>query len=98
MISLGLQAQINPDYRFRPKETETKPTKDSNLADSTLTPQYFSIDLIKNSFFLLRQDYSLYDKRKKKFYGYNDQGKFGTTYSIGIKCKGFNSFLRKCCF
>ena len=55
--------------------------------DSTL--QLF----VKESLFILRQDYSLYDKRKKKFYGFNDQEQFGTTYSLGIKCKQFNVIL-----
>ena len=53
-------------------------------------PDSAYFEFIKSCCFVLKQDYSLYDKRKKKFYGYNDQGKFGTTYSIGIKCKGFN--------
>ena len=57
-----------------------------------------ALQSLKEHFFILRQDYSLYDKRKKKFYGYNDQGRFGTTYSIGIKCQGFNLIFDEAVF
>lgn len=71
------------------KRNETALEKPTILSDSVL--QVF----LKESLFILRQDYSLYDKRKKKFYGFNDQEKFGTTYSLGIKCKQFNVILDK---
>lgn len=38
---------------------------------------------------IVRQDYSLYNKKKKVYYGYNDQDFFGSTYSLGIKCNEF---------
>lgn len=59
------------------------------------TPPEIKIDTVsllslEQHMFVLKQDYCLYDKRKKKFYGYNDNEQFGTTYSFGIKCNGFN--------
>ena len=42
---------------------------------------------------ILRQDYSLYDKKKKKYYGYNGNDEFGTTFSLGIKCNGFTILM-----
>lgn len=48
------------------------------------------IGLIHKSIFILRQDYSLYNRKKNTYYGYNDQGFFGTTYSLVVKCKKFS--------
>ena len=48
------------------------------------------IERIQKSMFILRQDYCLYDKRDDEYYGYDNNDFFGTTYSIGLKCKGFN--------
>ena len=59
------------------------------------TPPEIKIDTtslfsLRQHLFVLKQDYCLYDKRKKKLYGYNDKEQFGTTYSLGIKCNGYN--------
>lgn len=51
------------------------------------------LQTIKDYVFLLRQDYCLYDKKRKKYYGYEGQEMFGTTYSIGLRCKNFNVIL-----
>lgn len=48
------------------------------------------IEALKQHFFIIRQDYSLYDKKKKKYYGFNDHEQFGFTFSLGLKCNGFN--------
>ena len=44
---------------------------------------------LSNRLYIIRQDYSLYNKRTKVYYGYNDQDQFGTTYSLGVKCNNF---------
>lgn len=65
------------------KDGLVKTTK-ATSSDST------SLEIIMNNLFILRQDYCLYDKRDDEYYGYDDNDFFGTTYSIGLKCKGFN--------
>lgn len=62
--------------------------------DSTKVDGIFdSLTVIKDYLFILRQDYSLYDKKKKKYYGFNNEEQFGTTYSLGIKCNGYNIYM-----
>lgn len=48
---------------------------------------------IVHDLFIIRQDYSLYNKKNKLYYGYNDQDQFGTTYSLGVKCNTFSLLL-----
>ena len=51
------------------------------------------INDISKYFVILRQDYSLYNKKNDVFYGYNDQDFFGTTYSLAIKCEDFTLLI-----
>lgn len=69
---------------INPNGSSNRIKEEDNEVDSSL------IKPIMKSTFLLRQDYCLYDKREDELYGYDDQEQFGTTYSIGIKCNGFN--------
>jgi len=48
---------------------------------------------LKRSIFVLQQDYSLYDKKKKKYYGYDGEDYFGRTFSLGLKCENFNILM-----
>lgn len=48
------------------------------------------LESVMNSVFILHQDYCLYDKKKKKYYGYDDNEMFGTSVNFSIKCKDFN--------
>lgn len=66
-------------YQESLKKDSTAATIDS-IADS----------LVMSKLFLLRQEYSLYDKKKKKYYGYDGKDHFGAIYSVGLRCKGFN--------
>ena len=66
---------------------------DSTGAVITQTPTKIDTSALlslKQHFFILRQDYSLYDKKKKKYYGFNDQEQFGSIFSLGVRCNGFN--------
>lgn len=90
------QNQIPDDFVKRLKELLNNP----QIADSVLVGDSikektisFSSEFVKGHLFLLRQDYSLYDKKKKTYYGYNGNDQFGMTYTLGLRCKGFNILL-----
>ncbi len=51
------------------------------------------LQTIRKYIFLLRQDYCLFDKKKKKYYGYEGMEMFGSTYSIGLRCNNFNILM-----
>ena len=74
------------------KVVKEKTDKKDGLVKTTKATSSDSIyrEIIMNNLFVLRQDYSLYDKRDDEYYGLDDNDFFGTTYSIGLKCKGFN--------
>lgn len=65
------------------KVGEFHETEKSLWADSTLRHDVFK------KLIVIRQDYSLYNKKRDVYYGYNDCEFFGTTYSLGIKCYKF---------
>ena len=61
---------------------------------NTKQNNYFIVDScilanIHRYLFVVRQDYSLYNSKKKLYYGYNDLDYFGNTYSLGVKCEKF---------
>lgn len=93
-----ISAQINsasekPDWWNAGKKiakTDTARTTYPKMLLESIKLDSATVKYIKSSCFLLKQDYCLYDKRKKKLYGYNDKEQFGTTYSLGIKCNGYN--------
>lgn len=68
---------------INPNGTSSTNKNDVSINDSCINR------IVQKSIFIVRQDYSLYNKKKKMYYGYNDQDFFGTTYSLAIKCDSF---------
>lgn len=62
----------------------------NNKAQSTFVPDSAFQAKIMQSIFILRQDYSLYNKKQKKYYGYDGLDYFGKSYSMGFKCSNAN--------
>ena len=62
---------------------EQKPQAIIGGVDSTFNAG----DIILKNLVILRQDYSLYNKKSDVYYGYNDQDYFGTSFSLAIKCE-----------
>lgn len=91
LLSISTQAQLNPNIRIRVDESVAQnaktPSKNPFVLDSIFLSQ------LRQSIFILRQDYCLYDKKKKKYYGYEGEDQFGTTLSVGLKCQNFNILM-----
>lgn len=68
---------------INPNGTSSTGKKDISINDSCIKR------IVQKSMFILRQDYSLYNKKKDVYYGYNDREFFGTTYSLAVKCDKF---------
>lgn len=96
LVLLGMSGSAQNSYKLKDlRDLIEKGNVDSLLQQIDSIDQKIEMDsstlsMVRNNIFLLRQDYSLYNKKKKKYYGYEGQNQFGTTYSIALKAKGYN--------